>query len=28
VAEFEVGLAASREADEPVMRLSRLGSLA
>ena len=28
VAEFEVDLAASREADEPVMRLLRLGSLA
>jgi hypothetical protein len=28
VAEFEVDLAASREADEPVVQLSRLGSLA
>jgi hypothetical protein len=28
VAEFEVDLAASREADEPVIRLRRLGSLA
>jgi hypothetical protein len=28
VAEFEVDLAASREADEPVLRLLRLGSLA
>ncbi len=28
VAEFEVDLAASREADEPVVTLRRLGSLA
>jgi hypothetical protein len=28
VAEFEVDLAASRAAEQPVMRLSRLGALA
>jgi hypothetical protein len=27
VAEFEVNLAASRDTDEPVIRLRRLGSL-